>query len=57
LAEVLNRNFGPPFLKKGSVVAQVEKEGKKLTLTLTIGRRDITIDVKGDVIGAGTTLV
>lgn len=56
LANLFNREFGPPFLKEGSVKASVEKDpsGRKF-LTLSIGRRDVDLDADFNVLGSGTS--
>lgn len=58
LCEVLNQNFGEPFLEEGMVSADIwedEETGEK-SLAIQIGRRDVQIDSDGQVIGAGTML-
>jgi hypothetical protein len=55
LAEIINREFGEPFNPKGTVRAIYHK--KDDTLEIFIGRRDIHINDKGIVIGAGTELL
>jgi hypothetical protein len=51
LAEILNAEFSPPFLREGEVRAKMQGDG---TLKIFIGRRDIHISAEGKVIGAGT---
>ena len=51
---ILNREFGPPFLKEGKVKAQMKEDG---TMILKIGRRDIHVNGRGTILGAGTCLV
>jgi hypothetical protein len=53
LVEILNKEFSEPFLPKGMVKAELAKDG---TMFLDIGRRDIHINDKGTVLGAGTRL-
>lgn len=53
LVGIINREFGVPFLPKGMVKAELEKDG---TMHLDIGRRDIHVNDKGNVLGAGTRL-
>jgi hypothetical protein len=54
LCEIINTNFGEPFLVKDGVSAEIsEYEGKK-ELTIAIGRRDIQIDENGELVGSGT---
>lgn len=52
LANIIEKNFGPPFLEKEHVRCCVTPGGK--TLMLAIGRRDIEIDENGTIIGSGT---
>lgn len=52
-ADILNKEFGPPFLPDGFVRAIWEPGN---TLRVYIGRRDIHIDEEGHVLGAGTCL-
>jgi len=56
LAEIINENFGEPFLVKDGVFAEVidEDDEAEPSLCLTIGRRDIQINSEGEVLGSGT---
>jgi len=55
LKEIIDQNFGEPFLKEGMVTADFTYgEGK--TLAITIGRRDVEINEDGEVVGSGTML-
>lgn len=58
LCEMINENFGEPFLVKGGVSAEVftDEDGTK-SMTLQIGRRDVEIDENGEVLGCGTLVV
>jgi len=57
LSESINREFGPPFLKKGIVVAAAGTDSKgSPLLSLRIGRRYIEINSTGIVVGSGTTM-
>jgi hypothetical protein len=51
LANLLNQEFGPPFLPQGFVKAEIEDDG---SLRLTIGRRDVSVGPCLNVLGAGT---
>ena len=57
LAEIISREFGPPFLEEGFIFTGVliDEEGNK-TLHLRIGPRDIQIDEEGNVLGGSTLL-
>ena len=54
LVKLINRNFGPPFLEKGTVQAKMERKGAGFSIT--IGRRDVSVDSDLNVTGAGTCL-
>ena len=53
LANVFNREFGPPFMPEGYVKAQIRRGD----LSLNIGNRDASIDKDGKVTGSGSLLV
>ena len=53
LGNLINQEFGLPFLPEGTVRAKLQEDG---TLKLWIGRRDVHFDDKGTVLGAGTCL-
>lgn len=55
--EIINQNFGEPFLVKDGVSAEVytDEDGEK-SLCIQIGRRDVQIGENGEVIGAGTIM-
>jgi hypothetical protein len=54
LCEVLNTHFGEPYLAAGGVTAElVDNEGQQ-ELSITIGRRDVTIGANGELVGSGT---
>ena len=55
LKNILNHHFQPPFVPKGTVVAEWYDDEKRI-LSISIGPRDIQIDENGNVIGAGTFL-
>lgn len=57
LAEIISREFGPPFLEEGFVFTgvMVDENGNK-SLHLRIGPRDIQIDEEGAMIGSGSLL-
>lgn len=55
LKKIIDREFGTPFLKDGHVKAHFVK-GKRKTLEIVIGKRDIWLTESGRVIGAGTRL-
>ena len=55
LKEALEKGFAPPFLPRGTVEVKWEKENA--VLNVRIGRRDISINEQGVVVGAGTMLV
>jgi len=60
LKEIIDQNFGPPFLEEGLVVAKFvddDNGAKEKTLQINIGRRDIWINEAGEVTASGTTLV
>ncbi len=50
LQDIFTKNFGPPFLKDGSVEAVLSYG----TLKIRIGRRDVEINSNLEVIGSGT---
>jgi len=55
LCEVLNSEFGSPFLVDGGVVAEIlENEDGSKELSINIGRRDVQIDADGEVTSSGT---
>ena len=57
LAEILNNQFGEPFLAKDGVRAEYrEFEGQK-ELMISIGRRDIQINDAGEVVSCGTFVI
>jgi hypothetical protein len=53
LCEIINEQFGEPFLVKDGVSAEMQDDG---TLSINIGRRDIQIDQNGEVVSCGTFL-
>ena len=55
LKEIFDTEFGPPFLD-GQVGATWHGEGRSKVLNIKIGRRDIDLDEKGEVVGSGTYL-
>jgi len=55
LKEALERAFAPPFLPRGTVEVQWERDGA--VLNVRIGRRDMSINEQGEVVGTGTMLV
>lgn len=57
LKAILDRDFGAPFLPEGTVSTKWEGEGAECFLSITIGRRDVSIDSDGNVISSGTLLV
>ena len=54
LAKVLEEEFRPPFVKDGLVKIRLSKGGGMLNLK--IGARDIDLNSRGQVTGAGTFL-
>ena len=56
LKEILDEQFGEPFLPKDIVIAEIIKFDEKKELSITIGRRDIQIDEYGNVNSSGTFL-
>ena len=56
LKEIIDQNFGTPFLEKDLVTANLDNEDGEKTLSITIGRRDIQINEAGKVVGSGTML-
>ena len=57
LKEIMDYNFGPPFLPEGMVTTNWVGSGDERSLSITIDRRDVSIDKDGNVIAAGTFLV
>jgi hypothetical protein len=53
LNEILNQNFGEPFLPNDFVASELTEDN---TIQISIGRRDIAIDENGEVIGSGTLM-
>lgn len=54
LQEILDKEFGHPFLEEGTVRTEYfEKSGR---LIIRIGRREVELDRKGMVIGGGTII-
>jgi hypothetical protein len=55
LCEIINTEFGSPFLVKDGVSAEIliNDDGTK-ELSINIGRRDVQIDENGEVLGSGT---
>lgn len=53
LAEVMNKEFGAPFLPEDHVRACVKDNGN---FVLIIGRRDIELNSNGVIVGSGTFL-
>ncbi len=57
LAEALSREFGEPFLSKDQVVAKLDKDSDGApTIRIKIGKRDIELNSKMEVICAGTAI-
>ena len=55
LCEIINTEFGAPFLIEDGVSAEILLNDDGTTeLSINIGRRDVQIDEKGEVLGAGT---
>ena len=54
LCTVLNEHFGEPFLAAGGVSAELVDNDGEQELSITIGRRDITIGADGEVLDTGT---
>ena len=54
LAKVLEEEFRPPFVRNGLVQVKLSKRGG--WINLKIGRRDIDLNSRGQVTGAGTRL-
>jgi hypothetical protein len=57
LCEIINSNFGEPYLISGGVTAEIiEDEEDVQLLSINIGRRDIQINTQGEIVGSGTFL-
>lgn len=57
LCEIINENFGEPFLVKDGVSAEIyETDHGVKELSINIGRRDIQINEQGEVLNAGTLM-
>jgi hypothetical protein len=56
LCDLLNEHFGDPFLVAGGVTAEIVNNDGVEELSISIGRRDVTIDANGEVVGCGTFL-
>ena len=56
LCDLLNEHFGDPFLVAGGVTAKIVNNDGVEELSISIGRRDVTIDANGEVVGCGTFL-
>lgn len=56
LKEVLDSNFGHPFLERDMVQTKIGSYKGEATLEIQIGRRDVTILQDGTVLHAGTSL-
>lgn len=54
VAKLINRDFGPPFLPAGFVKA---KATKRNTLAVSIGHRDVEVNEKMEVVGAGSDML
>lgn len=55
LCEIINENFGEPFLVKDGVSAEIyETDDGEKELSINIGRRDVQINEQGEVVGCGT---
>lgn len=55
LCEIINTEFGAPFLIKDGVSAEIlVNDDSTKELSINIGRRDVQIDEDGNVLGAGT---
>ena len=57
LKEVLEHHFSEPFLARDYVRARFIESTAEKTLQINIGRRDIWLNEKGEVTGAGTYLI
>jgi len=56
LCEVINTQFGEPFLVRDGVMAEIITEDDETLLSICIGRRDIQINAAGEVVSGGTLL-
>lgn len=56
ICEILNIEFGEPYLVENGVYAKIEHVDGEKILNLQIGRRDCQINEAGIVIGAGTLM-
>jgi hypothetical protein len=56
LCEVINQNFGEPYLSKDGVSAEIIDDDGIKVLSINIGRRDVQIDAHGEVVSCGTFL-
>jgi hypothetical protein len=56
LCDIINEHFGEPFLVAGGVSAELVDNDGVEELSINIGRRDLTIDTNGEVVGCGTFL-
>ena len=54
LCEIINKQFGEPFLIRDGVMAEIVTEADETLLSICIGRRDIQINAAGEVVGSGT---
>jgi len=52
LKKILDMHFAPPFLDKGTVATTWRSNGT--ILNIKIGRRDIDLNERGDVVAEGT---
>ena len=57
LKKIMDRDFGSPFLPEGMVSTKWEGSGDERSLSITINRRDVSVDKDGNVIASGTFLV
>ena len=57
LKEIFDKHFSHPFLEKGVVKTKWVKSSTEKTLQVNIGRRDVWINEKGEVIASGTNLL
>ena len=54
LCEIINTQFGEPFLVRDGVMAELIIEADETLLSICIGRRDIQLNAAGEVVGSGT---
>lgn len=54
LCDIINQNFGSPFLPKNMVSAEIIDEDGEELLSINIDRRDVQINGKLEAVSSGT---